>query len=432
MGLVYRPIVGEIKKQMDKGNIVILIGARQVGKTSILKLLMEEIKNNRPTPRIFYFDLEKEEFLEVFQSYRSLIDWLKLQGADPQKENYLFIDEFHYISNPTKIFKIIHDDFPNLKVVATGSSSLEVSSKIKETLTGRKRIFKIYPLTFAEFLEFKKSSLKDIFFRLAKDPNLKLTEPILSEFMREWEEFLLFGGYPKVALTSGREEKARELEEIYNSYVQKDIKAFLKIENVLAFNRLVKILAVQIANLANLSQIGSPLKIARETLERYLFVLENTFIIKTLSPFFTNKTKEITKMGKIFFYDLGLRNFSIKDFKELELRLDKGALVENAVATELIKSTSIFQDLHFWRTQAKTEVDFILLNKGDIIPIEVKYQPFKVPKIPSGLKAFIENYKPKKAYVLTKGFTDKVNFQHCEVRFLPVFMCFGLSECKLT
>ncbi len=427
MELVYRPIVSEIKKQTDKGNIAILIGSRQVGKTSILKLLIEEIKNKRPASKIFYFDLEKEELLEIFQSYRTLIDWLKLQGADLQKENYLFIDEFHYVPNPTKIFKIIHDDFPNLKIIATGSSSLEISSKIKEALTGRKRVFKIYPLTFAEFLEFKKSPLRDIFFRLVKNAKLKLVEPILSEFIREWEEFLLFGGYPKVVLTSGREEKARELEEIYNSYVQKDIKAFLKIENVLAFNRLVGILAAQIANLANLSQIGSPLKIARETLERYIFVLENTFIIKTLPPFFTNKTKEITKMGKIFFYDIGLRNFSIKDFRELELRLDKGALVENVVATELIKSSSVFQRLHFWRTQAKTEVDFILLNKESVIPIEVKYQPFKSPKIPSGLKAFIENYKPPKAYVLTKGFTDKINFQHCEVNFLPVFMCFGLS-----
>jgi len=425
MELIYRPIVGKIKEQIDKGNIVILIGARQVGKTSILKLLIEEIRRTRIASGIFYFDLEKEELLEIFQSYHTLIDWLKLQGADLRKENYLFIDEFHYIPNPTKIFKIIHDDFPNLKVIATGSSSLEISSKVKEALTGRKRIFKIYPLTFGEFLEFKRSPRRDIFLRL-KDSKFKLVEPTLSEFIKEWEEFLLFGGYPKVALTLGEEEKARELEEIYNSYVQKDIKAFLKIENVLAFNRLVRILAVQISNLANLSQIGSPLKIARETLQRYVFVLENTFIIKTLSPFFTNKIKEITKMGKIFFYDVGLRNFSIKDFKEWELRVDKGAVVENAVATELIKSTSVFQDLHFWRTQAKTEVDFILADKGNIIPIEVKYQPFKARKIPSGLKAFIENYKPEKAFVLTKSFTDKVNFRHCEINFLPAFMCSAL------
>ena len=426
MELIYRPIVNKIKEQIDKDNIVILIGARQVGKTSILKLLIKEIKENRHISRIFYFDLEKEELLEIFQSYRTLIDWLKLQGANLQKKNYLFIDEFHYIPNPTKIFKIIHDDFPNLKVIATGSSSLEISFKIKEALTGRKRIFKIYPLTFAEFLEFKKSPRRDIFFRLLKNPKLKLAEPTLGEFIQEWEEFLLFGSYPKVVLSSGEEEKTKELEEIYNSYVQKDIKAFLKIENVLAFNRLVKVLAVQTANLVNLSQIGSPLRIARETLERYMFVLENTFITKILPPFFTNKTKEITKMGKIFFHDIGLRNFSIKDFRGMEFRLDKGALVENAAATELIKTASVFQDLHFWRTQAKTEVDFVLINKKNIVPIEVKYQPFKTPKIPSGLKAFIENYKPSRAFVLTKNFTNKVNFHHCEIRFLPVFICSAL------
>lgn len=422
MELIYRPIVGEVKQQIDRGNVVILIGARQVGKTSILKLLMEEVKRESAF-RVFYFDLEKEEILEIFQSYRTLIDWLKLQGARLEEVNYLLIDEFHYIPNPTRLFKIIHDDFPNLKVVASGSSSLEISSKIKEASTGRKRIFKVYPLDFAEFLEFKRSSQRDIYQRIIKEPRLKLVEPLLSELAKEWEEFLLFGGYPKVVLRLGEEEKATELEEIYNSYVQKDIKAFLKIENVLAFNKLIKILAVQIGNLANLSEIGSPLKIARETLERYVFVLENTFIIKTLPPFFSNKNKEITKMGKVFFYDTGLRNFSIKDFKELTLRVDRGALAENAVASELLKAASIFQDLHFWRTQAKTEVDFILADKADIIPIEVKYQTLKAPKVPSGLKAFIENYKPAKAYVLTRNFTGKVNFRDCEIKFLPAFMC---------
>ncbi|MCL0035155.1 AAA family ATPase [Thermodesulfovibrionales bacterium] len=163
MKLIYRPIVGKIKEQVDKGNVVILIGARQVGKTSILRLLMGKIERSKPKVGIFYFDLEKEELLEIFQSYHTLIDWLRLQGADLGKENYLFIDEFHYIPHPTKIFKIIHDDFPNLKIVATGSSSLEISSKIKETLTGRKRIFRIHPLSFEEFLKFKKSPQRDIF-----------------------------------------------------------------------------------------------------------------------------------------------------------------------------------------------------------------------------------------------------------------------------
>ena len=181
-------------------------------------------------------------------------------------------------------------------------------------------------------------------------------------------------------------------------------------------------MAVQIGNLMNLSQLGSHLSIARETLERYIFVLENTFVVKTLPPFFTNRTKELVKMKKVFFYDLGLRNFSISDFKELELRLDKGALAENGVAGELIKRISVLQNLHFWRTQAKTEVDFILMDGNDITPIEVKYQRWRSPKVPSGLKVFIENYKPQKAYVFTKDFSDRIDYSHCQVQFLPIFM----------
>lgn len=421
MGLIYRPIVGKIITQIERENVVILIGARQVGKTSILKLVIDKLKKDKPNSSVFYFDLEKEELLEIFQSYKTLIDWLKLQGADLDKQVYLFIDELHYIPNPTKIFKILHDDFPNLRIVATGSSSLEVSHKLKETLTGRKRIFHIYPLTFEEYLKFKKSPQEDVFLRI-KNRDLKLVEPVLDDFVKEWEEFLLFGGYPKIVLTEGIEEKLKELEEIYNSYVQKDIKAFLRIENVSAFNRLVKILAVRIANLANLSQIGSPLKIARETLERYMFVLENTFIVKNIPPFFMNRNKEITKMNKIFFYDTGLRNFSIKDFKELELRLDKGALAENGVVAELLKSTAVLQELHFWRTQAKTEVDIVVKDKDVLIPLEIKYQSFSVPKIPSGLKAFIEHYKPDRAYVLTRDFFAELEYRHCPIKFLPVFM----------
>jgi hypothetical protein len=421
MELIYRPIVGEIYAQMERNKIIILIGARQVGKTSVLKLLIDKVRENKAQSSIFYFDLEKEELIEIFQSYKTLLNWLKLQGADLDEEICLFIDEFHYIPNPTKILKILHDDFPNFRIVATGSSSLEISHRIKEALTGRKRIFHIYPLNFVEFLEFKKSPQKDILLRV-KDMHSRIAKPILDDFVSDWEEFLLFGGYPKIALTQGVEEKVKEIEEIYNSYVQKDIKAFLKIGNVYAFNRLVKILAVQIANLANFSQIGSPLKIARETLERYMFVLENTFIVKNLPPFFTNKKKEITKMHKIFFYDTGLRNFAIKDFKDLEFRLDKGALVENGVLAELIKATTVLQDLHFWRTQAKTEVDIVLKDKGTLTPLEIKYQSFTVPKIPSGLKAFIENYKPSRGYVFTKDFFGELEYQHCRIEFIPVFM----------
>ena len=132
--------------------VVFVTGARQVGKTSILKLLINDVQASHPKAPVFYFDLEKEEFLEIFQSHRQLEGWLKLHGGQLDKELYLFIDEFHYIPNPTKLFKIMHDSWPNVKIIATGSSSLEISYKIKEIMTGRKRVFNIHPLNFEEYL----------------------------------------------------------------------------------------------------------------------------------------------------------------------------------------------------------------------------------------------------------------------------------------
>ncbi len=423
MKLFNRKIIGNIYSHLRKSNdVIILIGARQVGKTSILKLLIEKVKKDKPESPIFYFDLEREEFLDIFQTYKTLINWIEFQGENLSKEIYLFIDELQYIINPTKIFKIIHDNFPNIKIIASGSSSLEITKRIKEALTGRKRVFNIYPLNFEEFLEFKKSPLLKSFLKLKENDNTELIKPISDNLIKEWEEFLIYGGYPKVVLTKIYMEKAKELEEIYNSYVNKDIKALLKIENVPAFNRLIKIISAQAGNLANLSKIGTSLKIARRTLERYIFLLEHTFIIKEIPPFFINKNKEIIKMNKIYFWDTGLRNYSIKDFKELDFRIDKGALAENGVVSELLKSKNILQDLHFWRTQAKTKVDVILKDNGEIIPIEIKYQSFSRPKIPSGLKTFIKHYHPEKAYVFTRDFLGTAKENNCLIKFLPSFM----------
>lgn len=430
MSLIYRSVVKEIRKHISSGDIVILLGARQVGKTSIMKLLIEGYKKVTPSNSIFYFDLEKEDELEILGNYRSLINYLKLQGADLKATNYLFIDEFHYLNTPAKLLKVLHDSYPKLKIIATGSSSLEISFKLKESLAGRKRIFTIYPLNFSEYLHFKNSPLLEVLYR-ADRKGINLIQPFLNEILNEWEEFLSFGGYPKVVLTKGKEEKIKELEEIYNSYVQKDIKAFLRLENVISYNKLLKLLAAQVGSLTNVHQLEPSIGIARQTLERYIFVLENTYITKLVQPFFTNKQKEIVKMAKTFFYDTGLRNYALKDFRELDLRPDKGNLAENGVFSEIIKSVSILQDLHFWRTQAKTEVDFIITGDKKIIPIEVKYQNLNKPKISTSLKAFITQYKPDKAYILTRDLYGTVKYLKTDVEFLPVWKVnFVISNLK--
>ena len=233
---------------------------------------------------------------------------------------------------------------------------------------------------------------------------------------------MIYGGYPRIALEKDHSKKGAYLQDIYNSYVRKDIKDIIRIDNVSAFNRLIQVMALQIGNLANLHELSRDLGIARETLERYLFLLENTFIIKLFPPFYTNKRKEIVKMPKIFFDDTGLRNLAINNFAGPETRPDKGKLTENAVFSQLTKNLTYQEELFFWRTQSGNEVDFIL-GKNHPIPIEMKYQTIHKPQVPSGIRSFIKDYSTEMAIVLTRNSCLKdIPFNGSKVFFYPCWM----------
>jgi hypothetical protein len=157
-------------------------------------------------------------------------------------------------------------------------------------------------------------------------------------------------------------------------------------------------------------------------LEKYLFVLEKTFIIRLVPPFFTNRQKEIIKMPKLFFLDNGLRNWAVKNFGALDLRSDNGRLMENAVFAELLKHLPLGAEINFWRTPQGAEVDFVLTAGAKIVPVEVKFQNLEKASVPSGLKAFIERYEPKTALVLSKNFFGEMEYKNCVIKFLPAFM----------
>ncbi|MDI6786398.1 MAG: DUF4143 domain-containing protein, partial [bacterium] len=208
--------------------------------------------------------------------------------------------------------------------------------------------------------------------------------------------------------------------EIYRSYIRKDIKDFAEIENVPAFNNLIELLSHQIGNLVNISDLTNSLSISRPTVENNLFLLQNTFIVLELPPFYTNRRQEIVKSSKVFFYDIGLRNSIMRNFEPLLQRTDKGMLFENSVFSELCKQLSFLETLHFWRSKSKAEVDFIIRGK-DIIPIEVKYSNFNSPKIPSGLRSFINTYNPKAAFVITFDYFGEKLLQGTHVFFIPAW-----------
>jgi hypothetical protein len=219
------------------------------------------------------------------------------------------------------------------------------------------------------------------------------------------EIFLVWGGYPRVALERDEQRKAAYLSELYNAYVRKDIKDLARIDNVSGFNNLITALAHQAGGLANISELSIATRLARDTLEHYLFLLENTFIIKGALPFSRNPRKEISKMRKYYFLDNGLRNIAIRSLAALDSRPDAGELAENAVFADLTKKSPLLEEIGFWRTQSKTEVDFILHGEGRLRPLGVKFRPFSGPKIPGGIRSFRQDYPAKeRPLVLTRDY----------------------------
>ncbi len=429
--LLPRRIESELKKSIFSDEILVLTGPRQVGKTSLCLRLIHYLLNEEKVPQeqIVYLDLE---FPNVLSDINNLygddfLDYLKAHNVDTKKKTYVFIDEIHYLDNPSSFLKALHDHFPTVKLIVSGSSSLEIKRKFKETLTGRKKVFEITPLSFEEFLSFKKSAIekrkKNISFRniISKRelPDLKQLRFLYNDFKKEFSEFIIFGGYPGVVLKETKEEKISAIYEIYSSYIHKDIRNFAQIENINAFNRLVELLANQICNLLNFSELTTILGVSRPTLENYLFLLEQTFVITLLKPFYTNRRQEIVKSPRVFFNDTGLRNCVVRNFDPLERRIDKGYILENAVFTEIKKNLFLTDELLFWRTKTKSEVDFILRGK-EILPIEVKSVIKK--QIPSGLRAFIDRYKPSSAIIANENLFDFLKLGKTKVYFLPFWV----------
>jgi predicted AAA+ superfamily ATPase len=174
--------------------------------------------------------------------------------------------------------------------------------------------------------------------------------------------------------------------------------------------------------LANLNEICKETAIKRRDLEKYITILEKTFILNLVKPFHMNRQKELTKMPKIFFSDTGLRNLNINDMRSLNIRPDKGALAENVFHQELIKQKATLEEVYFWRTKEKLEVDFIIVENRQLIPTEVKYQTMRSQDMPGPLRSFILKYRPKKAVVITKDYLSRTKLQRTEILFIPLWM----------
>lgn len=389
-----RKTLKKLKNYLSKERIVIILGSRQVGKTTLMKMLQSEI----PIPS-HLFSLESPEELEVFnEGCRGLLAKGLLKR---DTEFCLMIDEFHYLQEPNRLFKEIYDTYPKVRILASGSASLEIQQKLKESLAGRKLTLFVYPLDFHEYLQFLQPDAAVFFEAMDPEGHAAHSKKIQGKLLEEdFLSFALYGGLPQVVLEEDLELKKLRLQEIFSTYIQKDIKGILKNIEIAPFNQLIQLVASQTGNLLNIAELSNTLNLKRHQVVYYLEVLQETFVNFLLKPYTTNKRKEVSKTPKTFFYDNGIRNQILKHFAPIPLRSDGGALLENAIFMELKKNLPVSQDLSYWRTKNKTEVDFVLRVNERLFPIEVKAG--KETAIPPNLRSFAEGEGVDTAFVLNR------------------------------
>ena len=400
MGYKYikRDLFDSISEHLDKDEITFITGPRQVGKTILLNQLEEElVRKGVLKQHILRFDLDQLSDRAFFKSQTEFIALLK--GKLSGSRLYVFVDEAQRATDPGIFFKGIYDLNLPIKFVLTGSSTLEFRAKTFESLTGRKRIFSVYPFSFHEYLRAKAEHLIPALWKLDA---LRFEQQAL---LTHLEDFLIFGGYPRVVLEKNVEERKKLLEELFNSYVDKDVVGFSNVKNSWAFTNCVRLLAHQVGQLVNENNIAQETQVKVLTLRRYLSILENTFVIYRLRPYFTNRRKELTKTPKIYLIDNGLLNWALKNFQSWGERFDKGLLLENWVVTEFLKRGDF--ELKYWRTLQKTEVDFVVSEKFDQrwIPLEVKSTMMERPEISKSFRAFLNQYHPEEGYILNWGYS---------------------------
>lgn len=369
--------------------IVVLIGARQVGKTSIMRMFPKEAFRNH-----LFLNGQDVEVAERFQRLSTLEQYLKVY-LNEDLDGLLLIDEFQFINGVSTMMKLLTDKYEKLKILCSGSSSLDILQHIEESLAGRVRVIEVLSLSFSEYLLFKDERLS----QLQKNAEISAGESLVSTLQHVYQEYLIYGGLPRVALTNNLEEKAELLNDIYQTYLMNDVRHYVAVGHFVGFNRLLRLLATQIGNLVNINELSRECGLPYAACEDYVYLLQKMYIIKLVDPYFTNKRKVIGKMKKVYFCDLGLRNIIYNSFNEMAFRMDNGAIFENEVFLELWRNRRSADMLLFYRTQSGTEVDFVVDGGLRKLAVECKYRSFDKPVSIASLNNFAKDEQIDAKYI---------------------------------
>ncbi|CAB5092712.1 hypothetical protein D3OALGA1CA_2931 [Olavius algarvensis associated proteobacterium Delta 3] len=399
-GYVHRILEKSIRAYSKSPEIIAIIGPRQCGKTTLLKHIVSSLKSEKTG----IIDFEDRDELNLFMHDIKSFAELHVKG-----QAFLFIDEFQYAAGGGKNLKYLFDHFP-IKIFITGSSSTELSIQSIQYLVGRIFVLNLYPFSFEEYLGFKEPRLGQLI-----DDRLEIGPEIIKRVNRHYADFQIYGGYPRVVLSSTNDEKEIVIKNIFNTYLLREINQILNYRDEFKLTRLINALALQVGSGINYNELSSVTGFKHKELLEAIDILEKTFVIQRCIPFYKNKRLELVKSPKFYFVDNGFRNMAIKNFLPTSSRTDAGALNENFIATELVKKG---YTLRYWRTKSKAEVDFIIEEGGEIIPLEVKTTPEK-RSVSRSFRSFLEKYEPPRGYISSQQMVDNVRINDIPVSIVP-------------
>lgn len=448
---IEREVESEIKKFLLDPEILVLRGPRQAGKTTLLKRVGQKLAAKYGENQVLLFnfedDLVKKQFVD---NPKAFIEYYlpKKQGGGPQKrlnspQNHLnspqkpnansqklhnspqkkdnsqltkqplvffLLDEVQYIKHAGKLLKLLYDVYPQVKLVATGSSSLDLN-QLGRYLVGRAIYFEIYPFSFAEFLQVKDQKLKREYRK--HQLNLKQPQEQSTDFIQDLnsalKEYLTYGGYPRIVLEQDPEKKRVLLRNIYNTYVEKDVAALFGSKYKHKLLDIVSYLAAAAGQMVQYQKICNTVGVSSNQLKQTLDILEQTYLVKQIKPYYKNQVTELKKNPKFYFIDPGMRNALLDRFEFNQV--EYGQLLENLV---LLRLLNLKYQPKYWRTTAKAEIDFVLPKTK--MPIEVK----KKAKITRALHSFIKTYQPKTAIVTDLEKTGVEVISNTKVYTVPI------------
>jgi len=384
---------------LQKDRALLIVGPRQSGKSTLAWRLLQS-----SAPHILYLNLEDPLLRSALGAAIEVVSLLRERYAFIRA---VFLEEAQHLTDAGIFVKGLVDAKLNIPFLVTGSSSFHLMSRTRESLAGRADRLRLLPFSLRELLRHEKPA-----------------NPVAAQSVSEqiFRRQMIHGSYPAVYLADADQDRVRLLSDLSEALILRDASDLFRIKRVDVFRKLLTLLAGQTGNLVNFSELASICHVDAATIHAYVEILEESHIVKVVRPFAGGKRRELTTAPKIFFIDNGIRNSLLNAFSpDIALRTDKGALMENWVFSELYKCLPFTSTVHFWRSKAGAEVDFVVEQAGKIIALEVKSADLDHPRLGRSARSFIDAYRPEKFLVLNHSLESTLTIDNCRVEFLTPY-----------